>query len=141
MWVRRLEKHGFSAGDVVAAVYRTVAAVDAALAMAILAGGDARFPIPTYQPLLEITGGSSWPWGISIGIAAFLIMVHSRYANLLGLAISFLWLNLISAMFITAIIQFPEAGSTAPIPYAGLAAMHVALMVLKLVEIRDARGH
>lgn len=135
-----MEKRGFYADDVVAAIYRTVAAVDAALAMAILAGGNARFPLPTYQPLLELTNGQSWPWGVSIGAAAFMIMIHSQVLNLLGLAISFLWLNLISAMFVTAIVQFPGAGSTAPIPYVGLAAMHVALMVLKVVEIRDARG-
>ena len=139
-WMERFEDRPFGVDEVVHAIYRCILFADAALAMAILAGGTTRFPFPTYQPLLELSDGHAWPWGVSIGAAAILLAVHNRVANFVGLALSFLWMNLFSAMFAVAIVQYPAADSVAPIPYATLAVVHVALLTLKVVEYRASRG-
>lgn len=138
-WMQQIQERGFGPDDAVYAAYMAIVFANSALSMGILAGGDARFPYPTYQPLLDLTNGHVWPWGASIGIAAIFMAVHSRYANLFGLALSFAWYNLFSAMFAVAIVQYDTAGATAPVPYLALAMIHVALITLKIVEIRRAR--
>lgn len=137
--MQKVHDRGYTAEDAVATFYMILVFANSALAMGILAGGEARFPYPTYQPLLDLSQGHVWPWGVSIGAAGILMTLHSKWANLTGLALSFAWHNLFSAMFAVAVVQYPTAGATAPIPYSALAMVHVALITLKIVEIRRAR--
>lgn len=137
--MQQIQERGLGTEDVVHAAYMAIVFSNSALAMGILAGGRARFPFPTYQPLLDLSHGQVWPWGATIGATAVLMAVHHQSANLVGLCVSFAWYNLFSAMFAVAIVQYPNAGATAPVPYLALAMIHVALITLKIVEIRRAR--
>ena len=119
--------------DLAVAIYRALLVTHAALGVAILVGGAERFPFPTYQPLLDLTDGQVWPWGFSILASAFAMAVQGWWINMIGLGIGLLWMNLFSTMFFAA-YKYEQAGSTAPIPYAGLAMIIVALMTYKVVE-------
>lgn len=124
---------------VLAVIYRVVAVGHVALGVSILIGGIARFPYPTYQPMLDLTRGAVWPWGAVIITSGVAMLIPHRVLNLAGLGVGFCWFNLFSAMFAVALWKYDESGSTAPVPYFILGAIHVALLTLKIAEYRDAR--
>ena len=124
--------------DFVRAIYRALMVTNVGLGVAILAGGVERFPYPTYRPLLELTGGSVMPWGVSILVAGLMMALNGWWTNMAGLGLSLLWMDLFSVMFFAA-YNDPNSGSTAPIPYLGLAMIIVAMMTYKVVERRARR--
>lgn len=119
--------------DFPAAVYRALLVGHTGLGVAILVGGAARFPLPTYKPLLELTGGDVLPWGVSILVSALLMTLHGWWVNMVGLGIGLGWMSTFSTMFFWAYSD-PTSASTAPIPYAVLGMIIVALMTLKIAE-------
>lgn len=120
-------------------VYQVIAVTHIILGVAILFGGVEHFPFPTYQPLLDMTGGAVWPWGDTIIIAGIAMLIPNNWLNLLGLVLGFFWMNLFSAMFLIALVQYEGAGSTAPIPYATIGFIQVALLTLKVAELARLR--
>lgn len=120
-------------------IYRAVAVTHILLGLAIMIGGKAHFPFPTYQPLLDLSQGAVWPWGVTIIAAGVLMLIPRAFAGFMGLLVGFLWMNLFASMFVVALIQYDGAGSTAPIPYALIAFIQVALLTLKVAEWRRRR--
>lgn len=125
--------------DFAVAVYQALVATNVGLGIAILVGGPERFPFPTYRPLLELSNGSVWPWGLSILLAAVLMCLQGFWVNMAGLGLSLLWMNMFSVMFFAA-YKYETSGSTAPIPYLGLAMIIVGMMTYKVVERRIRRS-
>lgn len=123
------------------AIYLIMAIGEIFVGVAILIGGTDRFPYPSYQPMLDLSNGSVVPWGMVVIIAGVLMLVPHRFAQLVGLAVAFLWFNLFCVMFVVADIQYEHSSSTAPVPYAILALISVALMTLKVAECRMAHRH
>lgn len=114
-------------------------AVHWGLGLAVLAGGTARFTIPSYTPLIDLSGGHPWIWGLTIMLSAALMMVPFKWPNVLGLWFGMVWMILWTSAFTVAVVQYPSAAAT-PVPaYAGLAMIDAALLTARVLE-RAPRG-
>lgn len=109
-------------------------AVHIALGTAIIAGGVDRFPFPTYQPLIDMVGGEIWVWGVWVLAAAFLMMVPTRWPQIVGLWLGMAWHIMWCVAFAIAVIVYPAAGATAAVAYGGFALIDAALLTARIVE-------
>lgn len=108
--------------------------VNVGLGVAVLAGGRARFTLPSYQPLIDYSQGNTWVWGLWIGLAALLMSVPFRWPNILGLWLSMFWHLIWMACFTIAAIHYDNAAAT-PIPvYGGLAMVSAALLTARVID-------
>jgi hypothetical protein len=108
--------------------------VNIGLGSVILVGGVDRFAIPSYNPLIDYSGGHTWIWGIWIIFAAMLISSPFRWPNVIGLWLSMFWHLIWMACFTIAMINFPMAVTT-PIPmYGGMALICTALLTARVIE-------
>lgn len=97
----------------------------------ILIGGAVRFPPPTYQPLLEATGGRVWPYAVLYLSSGFLLILgHRLVTKMIGAALGVVAHSVFSALFLVAVFLFPEAGATAWWAYASFATANAALGAL-----------
>ncbi len=111
-----------------------VVSVHVGFGIAVLAGGVARFPYPTYQPLIALVHGQIWIWSIWILTAAALMMIPSKWPQVLGLWLGMCWHFMWAAAFMVAIVKYPTAGATATVAYAGFALLDAALLSARLAE-------
>lgn len=109
-------------------------AVHVALGMAILVGGSTRFPYPTYQPLVDLTNGHIWIWGVWILGAAGLMTLPTRWPQILGLWLGMAWQIMWCALFSVAVLEYPTAGGTAAIAYGGFAFIDAALLTARVID-------
>lgn len=108
--------------------------VNVGLGSMILAGGVDRFAPPSYNPLVDLSGGRTWVWGVWILLSGMLITTPFRWPNIVGLWLSLFWHTIWMACFVVAIINFDNAVST-PIPmYAGMALISTALLTARVIE-------
>jgi hypothetical protein len=104
------------------------------LAMSIIIGGVERFSLPSYQPLISLSQGYVWMWGILIGLSAFLMAMPFRIMNIVGLWLGMSWHLAWAAAFIVASVHDPTSAST-PIPvYLGLAMICSALLTARIID-------
>lgn len=104
--------------------------ISAGFAASILAGGAIRFPPPTYQPLLDATGGAAWPYGMLYLASALALLAPQRIAHLTGALAGFVAHSIFSGLFIVALIKYPAAGSTAWWAYGAFASAYFAVFIL-----------
>lgn len=108
--------------------------VNFGLSISILVGGIDRFVSPSYDPLVDLTNGKVWIWGVIILFSALLTSVPFRRLNIIGLWISMAWHILWAACFVIASIQYENTAST-PIPvYSGLAMLSAALLTARAID-------
>lgn len=112
--------------------------VHVALGVAVLAGGTERFSFPTYEPLVALTNGETWIWGVWILFSAALMMVPNRWPQILGLWSAMVWQIMWCSLFAVAVVQYPTAGATAAVAYGGFALIDAALLTARIVE-RDGQ--
>lgn len=100
-------------------------------ALAILVGGAIRFPPPTYKPLLDLTGGTVWPYGLLYGSSAILLIAGMRWQmRALGAFLGIIANSTFSALFLVAVLMFSDAAATAWWAYFGFATLSAALLGL-----------
>lgn len=104
--------------------------INVGFAICILVGGAVRFPPPTYRPLLEITHGSVWPYGAIYLTSGLLLLVGYPMARIVGAACGVIAHSSFSALFLVAVVKFPEAGATAWWAYLAFASQSAALATL-----------
>lgn len=112
-------------------------AVHVGLGVAILVGGSARFPYPTYEPLKGLTNDNVWAWGVWLLGSATLMMIPARWPQIIGLWTGMVWQIMWCALFAVAVVQYPTAGATAAIAYGGFAAIDAALLTARIVDRED----
>lgn len=105
-----------------------------ALGVAVLVGGKQRFAYPTYQPLIDLTGGQTWIWGVWILGAAALMMIPARWPQIIGLWAAMVWQVMWCALFSVAVIHYPTAGVATAVMSGGLALVDAALLTARIVE-------
>lgn len=104
------------------------------LAMAVFAGGIARFSIPSYDPLIDYTNGHVWIWGVWIIVSALLMSAPFRWINIAGLFLGMCWHWIWMASFAVAAINYDTAAAT-PVPvYGAMAMMSVALLTARVID-------
>lgn len=99
------------------------------LGVVILVGGSSRFPAPTYTPLVNFVSGNIWLYGMAFVLAGGLMLAHKLGGVITGLAMGWLLMDMWAALFLYAVIEFPNAGATAFVAYGGYALMDVIFMV------------
>lgn len=112
-------------------------AVHWGLGLAILIGGRARFSVPSYQPLIAMTEGRIWLWGLAIMASAVLMMTPLKWPNVLGLWVGTAWMIMWTTAFAVALIQYPSAAATPVVAYAGFALVNTALLTARLLERQE----
>jgi len=104
------------------------------LGLAILSGGEIRFSIPSYNPLIDYVHGDVWIWGIWICASALLMATPFRWLNILGLWVGMCWHIVWMAAFTIATVRYETAAAT-PIPvYGGLAVICAALLTARVID-------
>lgn len=104
------------------------------LGVAILSGGEVRFSIPSYNPLIDYVHGRVWIWGAVICVSALLMAAPFRLANILGLWLGMFWHTIWLAAFTIATLRYETAAAT-PIPmYGGLAMICAALLTARVID-------
>lgn len=115
-------------------IVNIMVAVHVALGVAVLAGGPQRFVDQTYQPLVNLTDGQTWIWGVWVLVAAFFMTIPNRYMQVVGLWIGMVWHIMWCALFAVSVIEYPTAGATAAVAYGGFAMLDAALLTARIVE-------
>lgn len=115
-------------------IYNIMIGIHVSLGVAVLAGGEQRFPPPTYQPLIDLTNGETWIWGLWSLAASLLMMVPTKWPQICGLWIGMFWNVMWCACFALAVVEYATAGATAAVVYGGLAAIDAALLTARVVE-------
>lgn len=108
--------------------------------VAILVGGAIRFPPPTYAPLLDLTGGQVWPYGaVYLASGAFLVYGPSLWSHLVGAVLSIAANSAFAALFLVAVLTFPNAGATAWWAYFAFATQSATVAFLLWTHRRTPR--
>lgn len=109
-------------------------AVHWGLGLSVIIGGQARFTIPTYQPIIDLTNGHVWIWGLAIMAAAGLMMTPYKWPNVTGLWLGMVWMIMWSTLFGVALANYDEAAATPLVAYAGFALINAALLTIRVLE-------
>lgn len=111
--------------------------INAGFALTIIIGGAIRFPPPTYRPLLNATNGEVWPYGVLFGLSAFGLLGGSWTVRLVGAVLGIAAHSTFAALFLVAVLSFPDAGATAWWAYLVFASQSAACAGL----VWTHRGH
>ena len=114
-------------------------AVHWGLGLSVVVGGRARFTVPTYQPLIDLTQGHVWIWGAAIMLSAALMMVPFKWLSVAGIWLGMCWMIMWTSLFSVSLVQYPHAAATPVVAYAGFAMINAALLTARLLE-RPRRG-
>lgn len=109
-------------------------AVHIGLGTAVIVGGADRFPFPTYQPLIDMVNGEVWIWGLWILLASGLMIIPTRWPQVVGLWMGMVWHIMWCVAFSMAVVEYPNAGATAAVAYGGFALLDAALLTARIVE-------
>lgn len=116
--------------------------VNMGFAVSILVGGVIRFPPPTYEPLLQATGGHVWPYGLLYLVSGLLLapVVSSFWFRLLGAALGVVANSAFTALFLVAVLKFPDAGATAWWAYLVFSTANASLGAIMWTHRGRTRG-
>lgn len=104
------------------------------LGLAVILGGEKRFVLPTYQPLVDMVDGNTWLWGVSIALSAVLMITPFRWPIIIGLWIGMFWMLMWTAAFTVSVLRFENAAAT-PIPvYGAMALINIALLTARVLD-------
>lgn len=104
------------------------------LGTSIIAGGVARFSVPSYNPLIDWSFGHTWLWGATIIFSGMLMSAPFRWPNIIGLWLGMCWHIVWMACFTIATLRYETAAST-PIPaYGGFALICTALLTARVID-------
>lgn len=98
-------------------------------------GGEERFPAPGYTPLLNLSSGVVWPYGIA-WMTGGLLMILCKTSNLrlVGISIVVMVSNLWAALFCLAAFHDPHAPLTPIAAYGGYGLMNAVLAAIILMH-------
>ena len=108
--------------------------VHTGLGSAIIFGGVQRFTYPTYEPLVNLTHGNVWFWGVTIFSSAALMAIPLKWLNILGIWIGLMWNIVWMACFAVATNTYPDAAATPSVAYAGFALINFVLLIARVLE-------
>lgn len=101
-------------------------AINAGFAACVFIGGAIRFPPPTYQPLLGMTHGHVWPYGVLFTLSAMGLLSRRYWTRIAGCVFGVLAHSTFSGLFLVAVLTFPDAAATAWWAYLAFATQSAA---------------
>lgn len=106
------------------------------------AGGEERFPAPGYTPLLNLSHGVVWPYGVAWMLGGAIMVICRSNARLAGIAVVVIVSNLWAALFCLAAFRDPHAPLTPIIAYGGYGLLNAVLAAFIVVhrEREDGTG-
>lgn len=104
------------------------------LGFVTLVGGRERFPSPGYTPLLDLSNGVVWPYGLMWMLGGFVMVVAKNNWRLAGVSIVVIIANLWAAMFAIAAFKDPHAPLTPVAAYGGYGLMNAVLAALIVIH-------
>jgi hypothetical protein len=105
--------------------------IHAGFGVAILVGGAIRFPPPTYKPLLDLSNGHVWPYGVVYLASGILLTLgQGPLVRMAGAIVGIVANSCFAALFLVAVLMFPDAGATAWWAYFAFATQSAALAAL-----------
>ncbi len=111
-----------------------LALIHVGLGTTIIAGGPLRFPPPTYDVLLGITGGRAWPYGMIFIITGIILTISHPKAIFIGHVVGIIAFNVFAALFFVAMLRSPTAAATAWWAYFALGTIHGFNLALMMVR-------
>lgn len=118
---------------------RYLGVINGGFAVTVLLGGAIRFPPPTYKPLLDMTGGQVWPYGVLFAISAVGLLSRGQAARFIGCAFGIIAHSTFAALFLVAVLKFPDAGATAWWAYLAFASQSATCAGLMWFHRRGRR--
>jgi len=115
-------------------IWNIMVVLHVGMGVAVLAGGERRFSIPSYQPLIDMSDGRTWLWGAWVLCAGLLMTMPARWPQIVGLWLGMCWNIIWSALFSVAMVQYPTASATAAVAYIGFAMLDAALLTARVIE-------
>lgn len=115
-------------------VWNIMVTVHAVMGLAVLAGGRERFAYPTYQPLIDLTNGETWIWGVWVLAAGLIMTIPARRPQIIGLWLGMVWNVLWCTLFAVAVVEYPTSGATATVAYGGFALIDAALLTARIID-------
>lgn len=116
---------------------RILGAIHIALGLAVQIGGPERFPHPNYDPLLEVSNGYVWPYGLGWILGGILMVMPCRIQlRYLGMSIIIILSNVWAALFAVAAYEDVEAALTPTAAYGGYALLNGTLLWLTYIHTR-----
>ena len=106
---------------------------------AILVGGVERFQLPTYQPLIDISGGRVWLWGAAIILSGAMMAARDRWISIAGLWLGMTWMVMWASLFAVSVTSHAESAATPVVAYAGFAMINASLLTARALELRRPR--
>lgn len=113
--------------------------VHAGLGVVVIAGGKERFVPPSYQPLIDFTGGETWLWGVFALVAAAFMCTPFRWPNIFGLWLGMAWMIMWMTLFAVATVTYPTAAATPMVAYGGFALIDAALLTARVMDKCDEK--
>jgi len=109
---------------------KALGVIHALLGVAVILGGLARFPPPSYTPLIDVSGGNIWIYG-TVWLGGGLVMMFgpSTRIRLVGVGLSVVLSNIWAALFAWAAWSYPNATFTATVAYGGYGLLNTMLFV------------
>lgn len=105
---------------------------------AVLHGGTARFPPPSYEALLAFTGGDVRPYGLGWILGGILMIVGKSFAvRVTGMAIIIILSNVWAVLFAVSAYHHPTAAFTPTAAYGGYALLNATLLFLTIIHTRQ----
>ena len=98
----------------------------------VLAPGQ-RFSSASWEPLLNMSGGSIAPWGVMLGMGGILMAFGKTWSDIVGGFIALGWCWWMAALFLVA-LKDPAASVTGVVVYSGLAAINAALIAQRVID-------
>lgn len=110
------------------------------LGVATAIGGPDRFPPPGYGPLLDLTNGYTWPYGVLWAAGGTIMILAHGLWRLIGIGTVILISNLWAAMFMIAAFESPTAPFTPIAAYGGYGLVNGVLFALMVMHARREDG-
>jgi hypothetical protein len=114
-------------------VHFIMVVVHMGLSLVFITAPGTRFSAAAWEPLLDMSRGSTVPWGIVLGVSGILMAFGRIWTDIIGEFIGMCWCSFLSALFIVA-LEDPQASATGVVVYAGLMAINGALLAQRVID-------
>lgn len=112
------------------------AVIHLGLGTCITLGGPERFPPPSYDLLLHLSRGQTWPYGLVFLVIGAILAHPNLKVSWIGHVLAVIVLNVAASLFLVAVLQSPTAASSAPWMWFSMGTMHGFVLAIDSVQRR-----